>query len=100
MHGVCRCVSTFVRNGTNVAVMSQASRGGSPPHLINGTPPIMTGQQSPRISPSSSPSIYLCVQPTIHPYELIHTQDSNISLSEIPGSAWEMHCISVSDVMS
>lgn len=50
-------------------------------------------KQSPRISPSSSlPSIYICVHPSIHPYELVYTQDSNIWSSEIPGSMWKIHC--------
>lgn len=95
----CAHVSIFVRNSTNVTVMSQASRGGSLPQLINDTPPLMTaptGQQNPRTLPLSSPSIYLCVHPSIHPYEHAYTQTSNISLSEIPGFVRKMHRISVS----
>ena len=56
------------RHSTNVTIMSQASRGGSLPHLINSTPPLMTAladQQCPRILTLLSPSIYLSVHPSI-----------------------------------
>lgn len=63
------CVSMYVRNSSNVGVMSQASRGGSLPHLINDTPRLMiapSGKQRPRTLPLSSPSIYLSIHPSSH----------------------------------
>ncbi len=67
---MCARVSTFVRNSTNVTVMSQVSRSGSLPHLINDTPPLMTaltGQQNPRTLPFSSPSYHMSMRSSIHP---------------------------------
>lgn len=63
----------FTWEGLHTRVHTQhqcrwASRGGSPPPLINGTPPLMTAQaaqKSPGALALSAPSIYLSIHPAI-----------------------------------
>lgn len=77
-----RCVEVWVcllETAPMSLVMSQASREGSLPHLINDTPPLMTaltGQQSPRTLPLSSPSIYLCPSIYLSTWTRLHSEFS------------------------
>lgn len=85
----------------SVARMSEASRGGSLPHLINDTSlitPAPAAQQKPHAISIIIP-IHISIHPSIHSF--VHTNSpahrfSGHFLSLLPGPVWKIYSISVS----